>query len=209
MKRTSLGARLALSTLLTVTALMLLFGVLAWFLVSAQMERQAADEAAQQTELVLTRLGTIAPAHPRSGGDRHEDSAAGGRAHRSGLDYRHCRSRRKDRSRPASRQRVRSVELCDGRSCKVSGGWLGHALCLGRRQLHPRDHQRDETGWIAGSRNGAGCQGKGLCRAHCGPLIQWRGGHSGRTLHHQLRSDAGCPGQAGRRLVHRLPVGLD
>jgi methyl-accepting chemotaxis protein len=59
MKRTSLGARLALSTLLTVTALMLLFGVLAWFLVSAQMERQAADEAAQQTELVLTRLGTI------------------------------------------------------------------------------------------------------------------------------------------------------
>jgi methyl-accepting chemotaxis protein len=59
MKRSSLGIRLALSTLLAVTALMLLFGVLAWFLVSAQMERQAADEAGQQTKLVLTRLGTI------------------------------------------------------------------------------------------------------------------------------------------------------
>ena len=59
MKRSSLGGRLAFSTLLAVAALMLLFGALAWFLVSAQVERQAAAEAGHQTDVVLASLSTI------------------------------------------------------------------------------------------------------------------------------------------------------
>lgn len=59
MQRSSLGARLAVSTLLAVSALVLIFAVAAWFIVSAQVERQAAQDAAHQTSEVLASLNTI------------------------------------------------------------------------------------------------------------------------------------------------------
>jgi methyl-accepting chemotaxis protein len=59
MNRLSIGLRLIFSTLLVVAIAGLVFGFVAWQMVSAQLHRQAARDASDQSSRVVARLATI------------------------------------------------------------------------------------------------------------------------------------------------------
>jgi methyl-accepting chemotaxis protein len=59
MKRTSLGVRVVVSTLLVVFITCLVFSVFAWRIVSARVEQEAVQESALQSEEAISRLETI------------------------------------------------------------------------------------------------------------------------------------------------------
>jgi methyl-accepting chemotaxis protein len=59
MKRSSLGIRVVVSTLLVVFITCLVFSVIAWRIVSARVEQEAVKESALQSEEAISRLATI------------------------------------------------------------------------------------------------------------------------------------------------------
>jgi methyl-accepting chemotaxis protein len=59
MKRSSLGMHLAVSSLVMVLIVGFIFGTIAWHMVSRQLEQQAKQEAALQSDEVLSQLTTI------------------------------------------------------------------------------------------------------------------------------------------------------
>jgi methyl-accepting chemotaxis protein len=59
MKRSSLGVRVVVSTLLVVFITCLIFSVFAWRIISAQVEHEAVQESALQSEEAISRLATI------------------------------------------------------------------------------------------------------------------------------------------------------
>jgi len=59
MNRSSLGFRVAVSTLATVIVVCLIFSVFAWRIISARVTQQALQESAAQTEEAISRLATI------------------------------------------------------------------------------------------------------------------------------------------------------
>jgi hypothetical protein len=59
MKRSSLGMRLVLSTMLLVSIIGLFFGLIAWHMVSSQVHRQTQQEAQRQSEEAIGQLASI------------------------------------------------------------------------------------------------------------------------------------------------------